>query len=237
MGILLRYQRGPGLLEALFHLRVERIDHLVLFVKVVLLDTALWRLFGDRVQDQLELALGGGDGVLDRIEDMRRRELIHRNRQRRFGLAEERLEFTPAGFRTDADRHLHALLYEREIRFVRLLVAAGFGRQEIQHRVSLKQRFERRHHRPAGRAERDRGFLCDRHLFFHGGVDHRERDAELGLQFARHHRRGAGPDRYDDGRHRFSLRRILISRADRDDVLDVRQLCARRTDRFHDRLK
>ena len=41
------------------------------------------RLLGNRMQDQLEFAPGRRHGVFDGLEDVRRRELIHRDRQRR----------------------------------------------------------------------------------------------------------------------------------------------------------
>ena len=110
---------------------------------------------GCRISSNVRSA--GVDGVLDRLEDMRRRELIHRDRQRVVGVAEERLEFAPAGLRTDADGQLHLIVHrQRGGAVVRLLVGAGLGRREIQRLLAAEQRLERRCHRAGGRSERDR---------------------------------------------------------------------------------
>src|SRR5258707_15649754 len=81
----------------------EWIDHLVLLVEIMSLDAILCRLLRNGMEDQFEFPLCRRDGLFDRRENMRRRELIHRGRQRRSGFAEEGFEFAPAGFRTDAD--------------------------------------------------------------------------------------------------------------------------------------
>ena len=233
--VLLREQRRPGLFEPFLHAGFERLDHRLFLVEVVRLDAGLGRLFGNRVQDQFEFARTRGDGLFNRLEDMRRRELIHRNRQARFGLAEKGLELAPAGFRADADRQLHRLLHQRKIGRIGLFVAAALGRGEIHRRIAAQHFLERTRGRSGGRAERDRLAVRGRHLFLDGGFRHRERDAKFGLQVGLFHRCGPGRDRHDDGGHRRSIGRIFETRPDNDDVVDVGQLDANLADRLQDR--
>ena len=92
--ICLRDERRPGLLEPFLHFLFERRDDLFLFVEIVGLHAALRRLLRHRVKDQLEFASGRRDGRLDRLENVRRRELIHRHRERLLGFAEEGFQFS-----------------------------------------------------------------------------------------------------------------------------------------------
>src|SRR5215831_18602115 len=88
--IFFRDERGPGLFKARLHFGFEWIDHLVLLVELMSLHASLCWFLRNRMKNQFEFALLRRDGLFDRSENMRCCELIHPDRQRGSGFAEER---------------------------------------------------------------------------------------------------------------------------------------------------
>jgi len=179
--ILLRDERGPGLLEPLFHFFFERRDHVFLFVEVIGFHAGLRRFLRHGMKDQFEFAPRGRYGSLDSLEDVRRRELIHRDGKGRGGFTQEGFQFAPAGLGADTDRHLHLFFDRREIRRNRLLIGPGFGRQKGEWFISAEHFLERRDHRSVRHSKGDRLSLVGSQLLLHGGVNHRERKSEFFL--------------------------------------------------------
>jgi hypothetical protein len=116
----------------------------------------------------------------------------------------------------------------------RLLVCTALGRREGDLLRAAEQFFERGRHRAVRRSERDRLAVRDRHLFFHGRIDHRERHAEFRLERVGLNRHRAGDDRDHDGRNGRAGLRIFVTRPRRDHVLDLCKLWARGSERLHD---
>src|SRR5262249_46382481 len=94
-------------------------------------------------------------GSTDGFEDMWRSELVHRNGEPLLGAGEEGLQFAPAGFRANADSHVHLFLHERQIRGIQLLVAASLGGTERDRLFAANQFFKSSHRTLLRQAERD----------------------------------------------------------------------------------
>ena len=164
------------------------------------------------MENKLEPPPFRADRGVHGVEDMRRRELVHRHRQALLGPAEKVLELGPAGFRADADRELHGFFDQRQVRGIQRLVRAGLWRRERHDLLARDQIFEGRRHR-APRSPERHGLRCGqpRHLLLDGRIRDDSRNAIFLPRSATATGRSPGGDGDDQGRLRRGVRRVFAS--------------------------